>query len=72
MPDKTEDLAHEENALDPRINALARAFEKMDLARYEWSDELFEIWWTKDSRNKNHAKQRAKAEAAIKLLDEWE
>jgi len=56
---------------DPRIDALAQEFEKLDTACYGWTDAQFEIWWKRDDRNRNHMEQRAKAIAAIKLLDGW-
>jgi hypothetical protein len=47
------------------VEIVARAIEAETCKPYEWSEELFEIWWTKDSRNHNHTARRAQARSAI-------
>ncbi len=59
-------------AKDPRVEALARAFERVDMRLYGWTDEQFETWWTKDHYSKNNrADQRRRARLAIKFLDNY-
>jgi hypothetical protein len=50
------------------VEIVARAIEAEMCKPYEWSDDLFEIWWTKDTRNRNHAVRRAQARSAIAAL----
>lgn len=51
------------------IEALAREFEKADTKCYDWTDEQFEIWWTKDDdAARSRRKQRARAQIAVEFL----
>lgn len=46
----------------------ARAIEEQTCRPYEWTPEQFDIWWTKDSRNRNHGKRREQAAAMLQAL----
>lgn len=51
------------------VEIVARAIEEEICRPYEWSPELFEIWWTRDPRNKNHGQRRKQATTALKALE---
>ncbi|MGY3582483.1 hypothetical protein ACVIGB_000592 [Bradyrhizobium sp. USDA 4341] len=53
---------------DEEVEIVARAIEAEICKPYEWSAEEFEIWWTKDRRNRNHDDRRAQARAALTAL----
>lgn len=50
------------------IEIVAKAIEAQTCARLEWTPEQFEIWWTKDSRNRNHETRREQARFALDAL----
>jgi hypothetical protein len=50
------------------VEIVARAIEEQMYSRYEWTPEQFHIWWTKDSRNRNHGERRDQAVTVLKAL----
>lgn len=53
------------------IEELARKFERRDTACYDWSDEQFEIWWTKDSSSlATRKRQRERARIAYEYFND--
>jgi hypothetical protein len=51
------------------IELVARAIEEQICSRYQWTPEQFDIWWTKDPRNRNKDERRQQAEHALKALN---
>jgi hypothetical protein len=51
------------------IEVAARAIEAQICSRYEWTEEQFEIWWSKDPRNRNKDERRKQAESALRALN---
>lgn len=62
MPSDAETPRQEE------IEIVARAIEAQTCAPLEWTPEQFDIWWTKDARNRNHETRRAQARLALDEL----
>ena len=53
--------------MNEQIEQIAKELERHDMRAYRWSKELFEVWWTKDSRSiPNRRKQRARARMLVK------
>jgi hypothetical protein len=66
--DLSENLEYEPSKTAVEIGA--RAIEAQICSRYEWTDEQFEIWWTKDPRNRNKDERREQARWMLKALNE--
>ena len=52
----------------PTREEIARELERIDVKDMGWTKAQFNIWWEKDSRNRDKATQYKRADAILKLI----